>query len=555
MNAEKIIQILAKHNYISQDDVTQVAKLGKNEDPIAYLIDQEKINRNLIGQALAEESGLKYFDIATNTPTAQLISLIPESIAKKYLILPIEVDAKSVSLTSVNKENFAKVDSKLKVIFKGKKLNFFISLEDDIENLLFSFKKPLETRISKIIKSQTGIGPNIVAEIIEDAISYNSSDIHLEPLSEEVSLRFRIDGALREIVHIPKSYYDVVINRIKVLADLRIDEHSQPQDGAIRFTYDDRSFDLRISIVPTINGEKIVIRILSDYIKDLSLENLGLSDSNRSIVNKSTKKTFGMILAVGPTGSGKTTTLYSILNTLNKPDVNITTIEDPVEYKINGVNQIQVNTTTNVTFARGLRSIVRQDPNIILVGEIRDKETAEIAINAALTGHLLLSTFHANDAATAIPRLLDMGVEPFLVSSTLNVIIAQRLIRKLCLSCRYSTEESLSDLKKILPNPKKYFKDGSAELYKSKGCEKCGNSGFRGRTAIFELIYNTNEIQDAIMKNMDSESIWEIAQSQGAKSFFDDGMDKVKNGTTSLEELIRVAPVKFDNKQIYEDKQ
>lgn len=555
MNAEKIIQILAKHNYISQDDVTQVAKLGKNEDPIAYLIDQEKINRNLIGQALAEESGLKYFDIATNTPTAQLISLIPESIAKKYLILPIEVDAKSVSLTSVNKENFAKVDSKLKVIFKGKKLNFFISLEDDIENLLFSFKKPLETRISKIIKSQTGIGPNIVAEIIEDAISYNSSDIHLEPLSEEVSLRFRIDGALREIVHIPKSYYDVVINRIKVLADLRIDEHSQPQDGAIRFTYDDRSFDLRISIVPTINGEKIVIRILSDYIKDLSLENLGLSDSNRSIVNKSTKKTFGMILAVGPTGSGKTTTLYSILNTLNKPDVNITTIEDPVEYKINGVNQIQVNNTTNVTFARGLRSIVRQDPNIILVGEIRDKETAEIAINAALTGHLLLSTFHANDAATAIPRLLDMGVEPFLVSSTLNVIIAQRLIRKLCLSCRYSTEESLSDLKKILPNPKKYFKDGSAELYKSKGCEKCGNSGFRGRTAIFELIYNTNEIQDAIMKNMDSESIWEIAQSQGAKSFFDDGMDKVKNGTTSLEELIRVAPVKFDNKQIYEDKQ
>lgn len=555
MNAEKIIQILAKHNYISQDDVTQVAKLGKNEDPIAYLIDQEKINRNLIGQALAEESGLKYFDIATNTPTSQLISLIPESIAKKYLILPIEVDAKSVSLTSVNKESFAKVDSKLKVIFKGKKLNFFISLEDDIENLLFSFKKPLETRISKIIKSQTGIGPNIVAEIIEDAISYNSSDIHLEPLSEEVSLRFRIDGALREIVHIPKSYYDVVINRIKVLADLRIDEHSQPQDGAIRFTYDDRSFDLRISIVPTINGEKIVIRILSDYIKDLSLENLGLSDSNRSIVNKSTKKTFGMILAVGPTGSGKTTTLYSILNTLNKPDVNITTIEDPVEYKINGVNQIQVNTTTNVTFARGLRSIVRQDPNIILVGEIRDKETAEIAINAALTGHLLLSTFHANDAATAIPRLLDMGVEPFLVSSTLNVIIAQRLIRRLCLSCRYSTEESLSDLKKILPNPKKYFKDGSAELYKSKGCEKCGNSGFRGRTAIFELIYNTNEIQDAIMKNMDSESIWEIAQSQGAKSFFDDGMDKVKNGTTSLEELIRVAPVKFDNKQIYEDKQ
>ena len=286
--------------------------------------------------------------------------------------------------------------------------------------------------------------------------------------------------------------------------------------------------DLRTSVAPTIDGEKVVLRVLAAYVQNFTLENLGLSETHQRMLKEAAAKPFGMILVTGPTGSGKTTTLYALLKILNRPDVNITTIEDPVEYKVHGANQIQVNQQTNLTFAKGLRSIVRQDPDIIMVGEIRDKETAEIAVNAALTGHLLLSTFHANDAATSIPRLLDMGSEPFLLASTLELMIAQRLVRKICEHCRHSIVVRPSTLPFGSKLAEKLFGKKNLTLYKGQGCAACSLTGYRGRTAIFEFIRMTPEMQNLILQSPSTQQIWRVARQQGSKSLFEDGIEKLK---------------------------
>ncbi len=426
-------------------------------------------------------------------------------------------------------------------IFAGKEIKTAYSLPEDIDAVFIHYNKPLETRFAQIIKEKKRVAPEIIEEIFEDALTFKASDIHFEPQEKEVVVRFRVDGVLQEAGRIPKEYYESIINRVKVQAKLRIDEHAAAQDGSIRYRTDKVKVDLRISIIPTLDGEKIVIRILAEYIKDITLADLGLSAKHRQMIEDASKKPFGMILVTGPTGSGKTTTLYSVLKRLNKPDVNITTIEDPVEYKVPGINQIQVNTRTELTFAKGLRSIVRQDPDIILVGEIRDEETAEITVNAALTGHLLLSTFHANDAATAIPRLLDMSIEPFLLASTLEIIIAQRLVRKICDKCRYSVSVSQNKIKEISKDLDQYFPDDKTNLYIGKGCPTCGHTGYHGRTAIFELITITPEMEELILTSPSKQQIWKLAKEQGAISLFDDGVQKVKNGVTTLEELTRIA--------------
>jgi type II secretory ATPase GspE/PulE/Tfp pilus assembly ATPase PilB-like protein len=291
-----------------------------------------------------------------------------------------------------------------------------------------------------------------------------------------------------------------------------------------------------------VDGEKIVLRILNAYIQGYALSDLGLLEKEQKAIEDAAAKPFGMILVTGPTGSGKSTTLYALLKYLNNPEDNIMTIEDPVEYKIAGVNQIQVNTQTDLTFAKGLRSIVRQDPDVILVGEIRDDETANIAVNAALTGHLLMSTFHANDAATAIPRLLDMNIEPFLLASTLELVVAQRLVRKICDHCRVSTTVSQKDFqKRINGSTAKFFPSQKFTLYESKGCEACNHTGYKGRTGIFEFIRITPAMEELILEHPSSRDIWKLAKSEGAWSLFEDGVEKVKNGLTSLDELLRVA--------------
>lgn len=307
-----------------------------------------------------------------------------------------------------------------------------------------------------------------------------------------------------------------------------------------------QNVDLRVSLIPTVEGEKVVMRVLGSYVAGLSFADVGFSDVHREIIERSIAKPFGMILTVGPTGSGKTTTLYSLLKLLNKPDVNITTIEDPVEYKMTGTNQIQVRESGNMTFARGLRSIVRQDPDIILVGEIRDQETAEISVNAALTGHLLLSSFHANDAATAMPRLVDMGIEPFLLASTLEIIIAQRLVRRICSNCRYSLPASTAMEAVHIPNIKwaEYLKP-SDTVYAGKGCNVCAGSGYNGRVALFEIIEVTPEMQELMLHSPSTRQIETLARKQGSPSMFWDGIDKVKLGMTTLSEVVRVVPPKI----------
>ena len=399
----------------------------------------------------------------------------------------------------------------------------------------------LKVRFTNILSGGKRVAPEIIDAIFEDALNHRASDIHFEPQEKEVMVRFRVDGVLQQVGVIPKENYENILNRLKVLAHLPTDEHFSAQDGSIRYKKEELSIDLRLSIVPVLDGEKVALRLLHGYIGDLSLDQLGFSQNDQKILTAASKKPFGMILVTGPTGSGKTTTLYALLNILNEPGINITSIEDPVEYKIAGANQIQVNLQTNLTFAKGLRSIVRQDPDIVLVGEIRDRETAEIAVNAALTGHLLLSTFHANDAATSIPRLLDMGVEPFLLTSTLEIIVAQRLVRRLCEKCGQPQTFTKAQMREKYPLAASYIKENSLKATVAKGCSVCSGTGYHGRVGIFEFLPITRELQDLILKNPSTKQLWELARKQGAHSLFEDGMDKVAKGVTTIDEVLRVA--------------
>ncbi|MCA9363597.1 Flp pilus assembly complex ATPase component TadA [Candidatus Kaiserbacteria bacterium] len=544
---EKLGSILLEQSYLSEEDLQRAREVtAKSTQSLTeYLIAGDLITNDLMGQAIAESVGLSYADLNSNQPTTEHIQRIPEDIAREFRCVYFEYDddAAQVVIATDEPEKKEELIAELTPLFPDQSITIAYSLSEDITNILSRYQKPLDTRFSKIIEEEKRVAPEILEEIFVDAHAFGASDIHFEPRAKEVVVRFRVDGVLQEAGRLPKQYYENVVNRIKVQSQLRIDEHFSAQDGAMRFESGELVFDLRTSIAPTVDGEKIALRVLSAYVQGLNLGTLGLSGYNEELLTEASQKPFGMILVTGPTGSGKTTTLYAVLRTLNTPDVNITTIEDPVEYRISGVNQIQTNERTNLTFAKGLRSIVRQDPDIILVGEIRDEETAEIAINAALTGHLLLSTFHANDAATAIPRLLDMEAEPFLLASTLELIIAQRLVRKICDHCRHSTVLSPKDIVTEFPAVKKHFTGTKkVTLYTGKGCEVCNHTGYQGRTAIFEFIRITPELKDLILKNPSAHEIWELALTQGARPLFEDGLDKVKSGMTTLEELLRIAP-------------
>lgn len=540
---KKIKEVLLEGNYITDEDVKNAETATKGEEGkfLDYLLSQEIINKDLLGQAIAESSKVSFANLNTNQPSTEQIKLLPEDVAKEFTAVVFQQSEGELIIATDNPAN-PELLKKLKTIFKGKKISLAFAFSEDVEATFIHYLKTLATRFGDIIKQQKRIAPEIIEQIVDDATAYRASDIHIEPQDKEVIVRFRIDGVMQEAGRIPKEYYGNILNRIKVQAMLPIDEHFSAQDGAIRQVKGDNSLDMRISILPTLNGEKVVIRLLSQYVRSFSFADLGLSEHDQKLLLTASNKPFGMILVTGPTGSGKTTSLYALLKLLNSPDVNITTIEDPVEYKMPGINQIQVNAQTNLTFAKGLRSIVRQDPDIILVGEIRDQETAETAVNAALTGHLLLSTFHANDAATAVPRLLDMGIEPFLLASTLEVLIAQRLVRKICDKCRYSVNSSKEEIKKnISEDASKYFTGKHIVLYQGKGCDSCGHTGFKGRTAIYEFIEVTPELEELILKNPSTAQIWKIARAQGSVTLFEDGIEKVKSGVTTLDELLRVA--------------
>jgi len=536
-----LLSLLIKENYIQEEDVVKIKEIAQknNLTIINALILEGFLTEELIGQAIAESYNLPFADFNAKKPTHEQILQIPEEIAKKYQAIIFKETEANVTIATGRPDLQNELKKELKKIL-SKKIDIAYAREEEIQELFAQYRQTLETRFSKIIQSQQKVAPDLINEILKDAIINKASDIHMEPQKENVIIRFRIDGVLQIAGTIEKKYYENILNRVKVQSQLHIDEHACAQDGAIRAQIENDVIDIRVSILPTISGEKITMRILKTYIRGLALTDLGLSTKDQKILSHASKKPFGMILVTGPTGSGKTTTLYSVLRLLNKPSVNITTLEDPVEYKIEGINQIKVNPETNLTFAAGLRSIMRQDPDIILVGEIRDHETSEIAVNAALTGHLLLSTFHANDATTAIPRLIDMGIEPFLLASTLEVIIAQRLVRKICPSCRKSKTETKESLIKNFSIAKEYFTEKSITLYEGKGCSACNGTGYAGRTAIFEFIEITKPIQDIIIKNPSKKEIWDVARKEGTRTLFEDGLEKVKGGITTMEELLRI---------------
>ncbi|MEK9173533.1 MAG: ATPase, T2SS/T4P/T4SS family [Patescibacteria group bacterium] len=545
LDDQKIKDVLLKQGHISPEDIKKAEEFGRvrNVPLVEYFLQKSLITRNALGQAIAQSFGIAYADLGSNEPAREQVLKISESVARNRRAVVFREDDKTIVIATDNPSDGETV-KELSELFKSKQIILSYSFPEDINHVLVNYRQTLEVRFGKIISEKKRIAPEIIDEILEDALAIRASDIHIEPMENDVLIRFRVDGVLREVGRIPKEYYENILNRIKVQAHLRIDEHFAAQDGAIRYLREGKAVDLRIAITPTLDGEKVAVRLLAEYVKGFTLADLGLSLGDQKVLQESSRKPFGMILVTGPTGSGKTTTLYSLIKILNRPEINITTIEDPVEYKIVGVNQIQVNRQTDLTFSKGLPSILRQDPDVVLVGEIRGPDTAEIAVNAALTGHLLLSTFHANDAATAIPRLLDMGVEPFLVASTLELIVAQRLVRKICENCRTSETLSPSSLSQLVPSTSRYFANIPSTFFKGKGCSSCSNTGYRGRTAIFEFIKITKEMQDLILENPSNRRISELARSQGAHSLFEDGLDKVKNGVTTLEELIRVASPK-----------
>lgn len=548
-----LIKILLEYNYISKEDLNSAIRETGEEFPLDNLLQNKVIDGTIIGNAVSEHFKIKFFD--TNSkyirPTRELYSFLDENFINSKRCVVVGVEGKKIYVGTTEPDTEKEITTALKPNIPEYEIIVGYIKDEDFENILTKFKSTIQSKLSSIVEGGKIVVKDLLTEIISDAVNIKASDIHFDPEENEVVVRYRVDGVLTKVVEFSQAVYENVLNRIKVLAKLRIDEHYKSQDGAIRTAIAGSDYDLRVSIAPTVGGEKVVLRILSLYVKNYSLEDLGFDEKDIELIKKSLGKSFGMVLAVGPTGSGKTTTLYSLMKILNKPNVNIMTIEDPVEYKIPSVNQIQVNRDMQIDFAKGLRSIVRQDPNVILVGEIRDRETAEIGINAALIGHLLLSSFHANDAATTIPRLIDMGIEPFLLSSTLNLIIAQRLVRKICTNCKQSKEVDLLDLKKQIKKADTYFNTNTCTLYYGKGCEKCGRTGYRGRVAIFEIIYNTSEMQDLILNSPSAQQVSELARSQGAVSMFEDGIKKVKQGITTIEELLRVVDDGKGSKEVY----
>lgn len=381
----------------------------------------------------------------------------------------------------------------------------------------------------------------LVDALMEYAYKANASDVHIDPEEEQVRVRLRIDGVMHETFVFPKDLHSEIITRIKVLSGLRTDEHGAAQDGRFKVLVEEGEYiDIRVSIAPTYYGENAVMRLLAEQAVAFTLETLGFTEKDRAKVVSAIKKPYGMILCTGPTGSGKTTSLYTIIKILNKPEVSILTIEDPIEYSIEGIEQIQVNARAGLTFASGLRSILRQDPDIIMVGEIRDEETAGISVNAALTGHLMLSTLHTNDAATTLPRLIDMKIEPFLIASTVNIAIAQRLVRKICPECKVKREATEAELKSLSESLPPEILKGKPIFYTGKGCDKCSDSGYKGRIGIYEVLVIDDEVREAIMRRVDASEIKKIAIKNGMTPMLLDGFQKVLAGITTLEEVLRI---------------
>ncbi len=547
--------ILVSKNYISESLYTELEEKAKqlNTSVEDLLIAQNTITEDKLGEIVESELNIPYISLAHKTIDPAVVKIIPEKTAIEKKIVAFDKTTSTLKIGMTNPRDINTIE----FIKKGTGYNidpYFITEKSFYEGLKFyktSIREELKDIIEKNAKESKNVKSgetealpiiNITDTILEYAKTMGASDIHIEPMETEAIVRYRIDGILHDQATYPLPVHQAVLARIKILANLKIDEHRLPQDGRFKSTISDRDISFRVSIMPVYSGEVLVMRLLEDNAKEYSLESLGMAGRDLSVIQDAIKRTVGMILVTGPTGSGKSTTLYTVLSELNTPEVNLDTIEDPIEYSMPRVNQTQVNANIGLTFASGLRSFLRQDPDVIMVGEIRDTETADIAINAAMTGHLVLSTLHTNDSSGAIPRLIDMHIESFLVSSTLNVIIAQRLVRKLCNNCKleYSLDKKLIEIleeqytKKGVD--KKITKD---KFFKPQGCEYCTN-GYKGRIGIYEVLEITDDIKTLIARRENANVIQKAAQESGMSLMIEDGMRKAEEGITSLEEVLRV---------------
>ncbi|MDD5270461.1 MAG: ATPase, T2SS/T4P/T4SS family [Candidatus Omnitrophica bacterium] len=508
-------------------------------------------SEHLIAKALSEELGLAFMDLSKYSIEAAAIKLVPEAVCRKYTLVPVYEAGGNLTVAMADPTDAA-VKDELNGLTKLKIRPVFSPVSEIKARIDKEYAGASKSRYAAQAPVQAAAPGKEVEELIEvaslapviqvvdtlitKAVEVGASDIHLEPDKGHFYCRYRIDGILREIPELPKKYEAAIISRIKIMSSMDIAEKRLPQDGRIQTTVANKSVDLRVSTFPTLSGENVVLRILDKSRAFLELDGLGFAPENLKIMEKAIKRPFGMILVTGPTGSGKTTTLYAALNKVNNLDKNIMTLEDPVEYEIPRIRQSQVNVKAGLTFAAGLRSMVRQDPDIIMIGEIRDKETADIAIHAALTGHLVFSTLHTNDSASAATRLIDIGVEPFLVGTSVIAIIAQRLVRTLCPNCKkpYTPGREELDLLGAVPA------DEKAVFYREAGCRRCFDTGYSGRTGIFEMLTLDDKMKELISRKVSSTQIHEAAVRGGMKTLRDDGTLKVKAGITTVSEVLRV---------------
>lgn len=548
----QLYQTLLDNQYVEENKLKEARALAVTEKISLYeaLVKQDIISDENLGRVIADIVKLPFVTLSKTAIQKEVLMILPESVATKQQAICFGQDKDAIKIATANPENdefFANITKKT-----GLKVSAYYATERDIQDTLRLYKKELQSTFDILLKTQvaqTGRGAVkevSVAKIVDTLIDYASddkaSDIHIEPEEDQSIIRFRIDGILHDVVKLPKKLHDQIVTRIKVLSKLRTDEHLSAQDGKMQVKLREEELDIRVSIVPVVEGEKVVLRLLSSHSRQFSLMDLGMSERGLTIVKNNYIKPYGMILATGPTGSGKTTTIYAILKQLNVREKNIATIEDPVEYQIEGVNQIQVNPKTNLTFASGLRAILRQDPDIIFVGEIRDEETASIAVNSAMTGHLVLSTLHTNNATTTIPRLIDMNIEPFLVASTVNVIIAQRLVRKICEKCRVSDVMNLAAVTAHISKElieKHFGQKDEYRLYKGKGCEVCHNTGYAGRVGVFEILEVTDNIRALINEKASADILEKKAIEEGMQTMLEDGLEKIAKGITTIEEVLR----------------
>lgn len=559
-----VTDILHDERLISDAAYSQLKTqaVNRNISTDKLILELKVVPEEKFYEARAKLIGISFVSLATLPITPEALSLIPKAVAARFNLVPFSFDKENNTLSvamgdplDIEAVNFIRQKTGLNIITyqaapseikNALQAQYSFGLVGEVKEALKETEKMQvktfdQKSISQVIK-EAPIA-KIVSTILEYSMKSRASDVHIEPHEDRVRVRYRIDGILYERLSLPKPVQEAVVSRIKILSDMKIDEHRTPQDGRFNFKYAEDEVDLRVSVLPTVHGEKVVMRLLRKSGGIPTLSELGLRGMSLKNLELSILRPHGIIIVCGPTGSGKTTTLYSVLSKLNTTRVNILTLEDPIEYQIIGINQVQINTDVGLTFATGLRSFLRQDPNIILVGEIRDKETTELAIQAALTGHLVFSTLHTSSAAGALPRLLDMGAETFLLGSTMNAIMGQRIARKICSDCRMEyvpPREMVEEIKRTLGD---LFPASLSEvkLYKGKGCDKCGHLGYFGRVGIFEVLLVSPKLEKLILQRSDATTIEQQAKAEGMITMKQDGYLKVLEGISTIDEILRVA--------------